>query len=57
MVARDLPGDVPEVRQAMEAAMATNPIVNILAAQHPEGYWTKPGPGYGPKYRGAVWSR
>jgi hypothetical protein len=23
---------------------------------HPDGYWAKPGSGYGPKYRSAVWS-
>lgn len=52
----DLPGDAPEVHQARQAAMAAHPIAEILAAQHPEGYWTKPGSGYGPKYRGTVWS-
>jgi hypothetical protein len=26
-----------------------------LAAQHPEGYWEKPGAGYATKYRGTVW--
>ncbi len=23
---------------------------------HPEGFWEKPGPGYGPKYRSTVWA-
>ncbi len=31
-------------------------ISATLAAQHPEGFWVKPGPGYGPKYTGTVWS-
>ncbi|GAC1456053.1 MAG: hypothetical protein PVSMB4_16380 [Ktedonobacterales bacterium] len=51
----DQPADAPEVRQARAAAMQTDPIAAILAAQQPEGFWVKPGPGYGPKYRGTVW--
>lgn len=47
--------DDPEVRRARSAAMAEGPIAAILAAQHPEGYWVKPGPGYSPKYTGTVW--
>jgi len=35
--------------------MERDPIAAILAAQHPEGYWEKPGPGYATKYRGTVW--
>ena len=55
---RDLlgrPADDPEVRQAQLAAMTTGPIPAILDAQHPEGYWVKPGAGYSPKYQGSVW--
>jgi hypothetical protein len=37
------------------AAMASDPISSILAAQHPDGHWEKPGPGYATKYRGTVW--
>jgi hypothetical protein len=33
-----------------------DPIAGILAAQDPGGWWVKPGPGYGPKYRGTVWN-
>lgn len=51
----DRPEDAPEVRQARAAAMRTDPIASILAAQQPEGFWVKPGPGYAPKYRGTVW--
>ncbi len=47
--------DAPEVRQTRAAAMHTDPIAAILAAQQPEGFWVKPGPGYTPKYRGTVW--
>jgi hypothetical protein len=53
--ALDRPADAPEVRAAQAVAMAVDPIRSILAAQHPAGWWTKPGPGYGPKYRGTLW--
>lgn len=49
------PADAPEVQAARAAAMAVEPIRSILAAQQPGGWWAKPGPGYGPKYRGTVW--
>ena len=55
---RDLlgrPSGDPEVADARAAAMASDPIAAILAAQHPDGYWEKPGPGYATKYRGTVW--
>lgn len=51
----DRPEDDPEVSSALEAAMRTDPIASILTAQHPDGYWVKPGPGYSPKYTGTVW--
>ncbi len=52
----DEPEDAPRVRRARAAAMRADPIAATLAAQHRDGYWTKPGPGYGPKYTGTVWS-
>jgi hypothetical protein len=51
----DLPDGDPAVAEALQAAMASRPIAAILAAQHPDGYWEKPGPGYATKYRGTVW--
>lgn len=36
--------------------MAADPIASILANQHTQGWWEKPGPGYATKYRGTVWS-
>lgn len=51
----DRPYDDPEVAAARQAAMAADPIAAILAAEHPSGYWEKPGPGYATKYRGTVW--
>ncbi len=55
---RDLlgaPPDDPDVRAARKATVRASPVREILAAQQPEGYWVKPGPGYGPKYTGTVW--
>ena len=55
---RDLlgrPSGDPEVADARATAMASDPIAAILAAQHRDGYWEKPGPGYATKYRGTVW--
>jgi hypothetical protein len=52
----DRPSDDPEVVASRRAAMGCDPIAGILAAQDPGGWWVKPGPGYGPKYRGTVWS-
>jgi hypothetical protein len=51
----DEPEDAPAVQQARAAAMQTDPIASILAAQQALGFWVKPGPGYAPKYRGTVW--
>jgi hypothetical protein len=50
------PGDEIEVKEARAAIMRDGPIPEILASQAPEGYWDKPGPGYGPKYRGTQWA-
>jgi Prenyltransferase and squalene oxidase repeat len=51
----DYPADEPNVVESRDAAMDAPPIASILAAQHREGYWEKPGPGYATKYRGSVW--
>jgi hypothetical protein len=52
----DEPEDSVRVRRARSAAMRTDPIAAFLAAQKPEGFWEKPGAGYGRKYTGTVWS-
>ena len=52
----DEPEDAPAVRRARAAAMRSDPIAAILDAQHPGGWWVKPGHGYAPKYTGTVWS-
>jgi hypothetical protein len=52
----DEPEDASTVRRARSRAMKVHPIGTILEAQQPEGYWVKPGGGYGPKYTGTIWS-
>jgi hypothetical protein len=51
-----LPPDDPDLAAAQKAAHANGPIAAILAEMHPDGYWSKPGPGYNPKYFSTVWS-
>jgi hypothetical protein len=51
----DRSADDRDVRRAQAAAMQSDPIASILAAQYPDGYWVRPGPGYSPKYRATVW--
>ncbi|MCK4489828.1 MAG: hypothetical protein KAU23_06180, partial [Anaerolineales bacterium] len=46
----------PELTSALEIAHREGPIKTILDAMHQDGYWVEDGPGYGPKYRSAVWS-
>ena len=50
-----LPTDDPEFISAREKAYENGPIAHVLKNMHPEGYWSKPGPGYSPKYRSIVW--
>ncbi len=54
---RDLfpPGE-QELAAARREAHRHSPLAEILANMHPDGYWVKPGAGYGPKYRSGVWS-
>ena len=40
----DLPTDDPDVAGARAAAMRSDPIAGILAAQDPEGWWVEAGP-------------
>ncbi|HEX6384694.1 MAG TPA: nitrogen fixation protein NifH, partial [Anaerolineae bacterium] len=49
-----MPADSAEVMAAQEAVMMTGPVPTILAHQHPDGHWIKPG--YLPKYNGTMWS-
>jgi hypothetical protein len=51
----EVPIGAPEVVRARQAIMQSGPVPRILEAQTPEGWWSKAGPGYSPKYRGTVW--
>lgn len=50
----EMPANSAEVIAARKAVMTTGPVPAILAQQHPDGYWVKPG--YLPKYNGTMWS-
>ncbi len=52
----DLSPDDRELKSARKAAHKEGPITTVLSKMDKEGYWVKPGPGYGPKYRSTVWS-
>jgi hypothetical protein len=52
----DLPPENPELIAARSTAHTQGPIAAILTKMHPDGYWSKAGPGYGPKYYSSVWS-
>ncbi|MFC1953320.1 nitrogen fixation protein NifH [Chloroflexota bacterium] len=45
-----------ELKDAKTAIMSSGPVPAILTAQKQEGFWDKPGAGYGPKYRGTQWA-
>ena len=51
-----LPYENPELKAMRLAAHQQGPIANILDKMDPEGFWQKPGAGYGPKYKSTVWS-
>ncbi|HAX71305.1 MAG TPA: hypothetical protein PK152_04155 [Anaerolineales bacterium] len=56
---RDLMGlgnDDVELRAARRKAHKEGPIAKVLARMQEEGYWAKPGTGYGPKYKSTVWA-
>jgi hypothetical protein len=51
-----LPSNSPELSKAKAEAFSGGMIARVIKASRPEGYWTKPGAGYSPKYTGTVWS-
>jgi hypothetical protein len=56
---RDLVDKSPNDKELIEAkkeAYEKGPIERILKHLTPDGYWIKPGGGYGPKYKSTVWS-
>ncbi len=56
---RDLvkvPKDDPQYLETQRKAHEEGPISHVLKYMQPDGYWSKPGPGYSPKYRSTVWA-
>jgi hypothetical protein len=51
-----LPAEDRQLQAARNLAHREGPIATVLDAMAPEGYWIKPGSGYGPKYRSTVWA-
>ena len=51
-----LPPEDAELREARAEAHTDGPIAVILDKMQPPGFWSKPGPGYLPKYYSTVWS-
>lgn len=45
-----------ELVSALKDSITKGTVGQILSKMNPEGYWVKPGAGYGPKYKGSVWS-
>ncbi len=53
---RHLPPGDPALLEAARLAHSRGPVAAVLAEMNPQGYWVKPGAGYNPKYRSAVWA-
>ena len=52
----DLYPEDPILETAKDNAVKFSPIANVIDKMNSEGFWVKPGPGYGPKYKSTVWS-
>jgi hypothetical protein len=52
----DLPPDDKKLKTARKLAHKEGPIPHILSKMNEEGYWMRPGTGYGPKYKSTVWA-
>jgi hypothetical protein len=51
-----LPSEDADLLLSQRKAYEDGPIAHVLRHMNPEGYWSKPGPGYSPKYRSTVWA-
>ena len=52
----DLPDTHPQQQSTSIEAHSSGMIAEVLSKIEGDGYWQKPGPGYGPKYKSTVWS-
>jgi hypothetical protein len=48
--------DDPELVSARKDSVTKGTVGEILSKMNAKGYWVKPGAGYGPKYKGSVWT-
>ena len=51
-----LPAGSRKLVAAQKEAHTNSAIAAIVEKMHAKGYWSKPGPGYNPKYYSTVWS-
>lgn len=52
----NLSADDKKLKSARKLAHKEGPIAHVLSKMDEEGYWQRPGTGYGPKYKSAVWA-
>jgi hypothetical protein len=52
----DLSPDDKKLKSARKSAHKEGPIAYVLSKMDEEGYWQRPGTGYGPKYKSTVWA-
>lgn len=52
----DLSPDDHQLKSARTLAHKEGPIARLLSKMNEEGYWQRPGTGYGPKYKSTVWA-
>jgi hypothetical protein len=52
----DLSPDDKKLKTARKLAHKESPIPHILSRMDEDGYWKRPGTGYGPKYKSTMWA-
>lgn len=52
----DLSPDDKKLKSTRKLAHKEGPIAHVLSKMNEEGYWQRPGTGYGPKYKSTVWA-
>ena len=52
----DLPPHDKKFKAAQKLAHKEGPIAHVLSKMNEDGYWQRPGTGYGPKYKSTVWA-
>ncbi len=52
----DVPPDDRKLKAARKLAHKEGPIARVLSKMNEEGWWGRPGTGYGPKYKSTVWA-